>query len=130
MGLGDELAFAGNYVALMKRRFGDAIDVQISSVPANGSLIPPISIQVLLENAVKHNAFSEADPLHVHVSVTPDAVSVQNARRPLEIARPSSRIGLRNLNERFELLTRRSIEIVEDDAVFCVTLPLIHSAPT
>lgn len=126
--LGDELAFAGNYAALMKRRFGDAIDVHVDSVPLNGSLIPPISIQVLLENAVKHNAFSEAEPLHVLVSVTPDSVTVQNERRPLNVPRPSSRIGLRNLNERFELLMRKSIQIVDDESVFSVTLPLIHSA--
>ncbi len=125
--LGDELAFAGNYAALMKRRFGAAIDVQVDSIPLNGSLIPPISIQVLLENAVKHNAFSEADPLRVLISVTPDAVTVQNERRPLDIVRPSSKIGLRNLNERFELLTRRPIDIEESKTMYRVTLPLIHS---
>ncbi len=125
--LGDELAFAGNYAALMKRRFGEAIDVQVNSVPVNGSLIPPISIQVLLENAVKHNAFSEADPLRVVVSVTADFVTVRNDRRPLDVVRPSSNIGLRNLNERFELLTRKSIQIVDDASSFAVTLPLIHS---
>ena len=125
--LSDELAFAGNYVSLMKRRFGEAIQVQVDATPVNGSLIPPISIQVLLENAVKHNAFSEAEPLRVIITATTDIVSVQNARRPMDLVRPSPGIGLRNLNERFELLMKRPIEIDASDASFCVTLPLLHS---
>ena len=125
--LSDEFAFAGRYVSLMKRRFGDAIDVQVKAAPVNGSLIPPISIQVLLENAVKHNAFSEAEPLRVLITASREAVTVENERKPLDLTRASPGIGLRNLNERFELLVKRPIIVDADDASFRVTLPLLHS---
>ncbi len=125
----DELAFAGSYAALMKRRFGNALDIRLDASAVNGSLIPPISIQVLLENAVKHNAFSESAPLRVDIDVDGDAVTVRNEKRPLEVLRPSSKIGLRNLNERFELLTRRGIDVEDEPLHFCVKLPLIHGTP-
>jgi hypothetical protein len=146
--LADELAFAGSYAALMKRRFGEAIDirfddtashgtaspgtasnrtVQWDAPPVNGRLIPPISIQVLLENAVKHNAFSEANPLCVFIEVGAETVTVLNERRPLGVPGPSSKIGLRNLNERFELLTRQGIGIDARGGHFRVTLPLTKS---
>lgn len=136
--LADELAFAGSYAALMKRRFGEALDIRLDETasrstgrreaPAvNGRLIPPISIQVLLENAVKHNAFSEANPLCVFIEVGDKAVTVLNERRPLGMPGPSSKIGLRNLNERFELLTHQGIGVEAYGRHFRVTLPLAKS---
>lgn len=124
--LDEELVFAGSYASLMKRRYGEAIDIRLDTSYARGALIPPISIQILLENALKHNAFSESDPLRVTVSVDFGAVTVHNERRPLEVARTSSRIGLRNLNERFELLMRRGIDVESGDDFFQVALPLIR----
>ena len=125
--LSDELSFTESYLALMQRRFGKALDIRLPHQPTNGALIPPISVQVLLENAVKHNSFSENEPLRVRIDVSADTISVENARRHRPITGPASRVGLKNLNERFELLTRRGIEIVEDESTFRVTLPLTHA---
>lgn len=127
--LSDELHFAGSYLALMERRFGCALDVRLpADAEANEALIPPISLQVLLENAVKHNAFSEADPLRVSITVEEGRIVVENERRPRSQDRPSPRVGLRNLNERFELLTRRPIDVSNGDDVFRVSLPLTGAA--
>lgn len=127
--LSEELEFARSYLALMARRFGNAIDVRLpEATSVNGALIPPISVQVLLENAVKHNAFSEREPLHVSVAIEPDRVVVANDRRPRLDAGPSSGIGLQNLSERFELITRRPITIADDDVTFRVSLPIVHAS--
>lgn len=125
--LAEELEFANRYAALMKHRFRNAVDIRLDAPAVNG-LIPPISIQVLLENAVKHNAFSETNPLRVIVAASKNEVTVENDRRPLDTLRPSSQIGLRNLNERFELLTGRRIEVDSSEHLFRVTLPLIQEA--
>lgn len=124
--LSAELQFARSYVGLISHRFGRAIDVSIPE-QVNGALIPPISLQALLENAVKHNAFSEREPLRISIRIREDVVVVRNERRPRLDDRPTSGIGLRNLSERFELLTHRPIEVSDDESVFSVTLPLVHT---
>ena len=125
--LRDELDFARSYLALMSLRFGDAIDASLPSPSSvNAGLIPPISVQVLLENAVKHNAFSEREPLRVSVEIEPDRIVVINELRPRLDARPSSGIGLHNLGERFELITRRPIAVASDTVTFRVCLPIVH----
>lgn len=125
--LSDELDFARSYLSLMAHRFGAGLAVSLPP-RVNGALIPPISLQVLLENAVKHNAFSEREPLRIDIKIGNDALVVSNRHRPRLDERPKSGIGLRNLSERFELLTRRPIQIADDGQTFTVALPLIHSA--
>ncbi len=124
--LSAELQFARSYLGLIAHRFGRAIEVSIPE-QVNGALIPPISLQVLLENAVKHNAFSEREPLRISIRILEDAVVVRNERRRRLDDRPTSGIGLRNLSERFELLTHRPIDVSDDESVFSVTLPLVHT---
>lgn len=125
--LADELSFADSYLGLLKRRFGTALDVRLPPVEAvDGALIPPISVQVLLENAVKHNAFSEREPLRISVVLDGRHLTVENDRRPLHAGVSSAGVGLANLNERFELLTRSPIHVHHDERIFRVSLPILH----
>lgn len=126
--LSEELQFAERYFALLRIRFGDAVRLTFSGEAAEEDLlIPPISLQILLENAVKHNAFSDEQPLSVDIGIRGATAVVSSDVRPKETAGHSSHIGLRNLNERYRLITGREITVRNDGAVYSVTLPLLRT---
>jgi LytS/YehU family sensor histidine kinase len=86
--------------------------------------VPPVSLQLLLENAVKHNEFSLTAPLCVHVEMDSGAVVVWNAKRPLRRWPPTSKLGLANLDERCRLILGQPIEVRDEPGRFLVRLPL------
>lgn len=125
--LHEEMVFLQDYFFLLLMRFEEAVQLQVN-IPAAATehyLIPPISLQVLAENAVKHNRFSNQDPLVLSVEFRNETIVVQNRSKEKELRRPSSRIGLNNLNERYRLTTGNEIAIEEKDGFFTVTLPLL-----
>lgn len=127
--LSDELAFVRDYVELMRIRFGDAIVLDVRDAGADrAARLPATSLQLLVENAIKHNELGDHAPLVVTVQLGPDAVTVTNERRPRRTVRPSAGIGLRNLDERVRLATARRIAIAERDGEFAVTVPLEEPA--
>lgn len=124
--LAEEQAFFDAYVALSRLRFSAGLRVEVRGFEDTRDLaIPPASLQLLLENAIKHNAISEENPLVVTVTLSHDVITVSN---PLSAARPpapsSTQVGLRNLQARFRLTVGRPIEIERADGVFRVRLPL------
>lgn len=124
--LQEEVDFLEDYLALLALRFGDAIRVTRDAGPAlDRCLVPPVALQTLVENAVKHNEFSRANPLELRLALTADAVTVSHPRRPLRDAAPSAGVGLRNLAERCRLTTGRALEVCDQAATFAVTLPLL-----
>jgi LytS/YehU family sensor histidine kinase len=124
--LAEELDFLSRYYALLKLRFEDAIHMEIPAArPEFDNLfLPPISLQILLENAVKHNEFSRERPLVTRLRLEPGFVAVENDIRPRRHPRPTSRVGLQNLSERFRLILSRGVEIVPGPNRFLVRLPL------
>jgi sensor histidine kinase YesM len=126
--LAEEMRFLEAYGELLRLRFGDAVRVSGDGLgDADGFLVPPISLQVLLENVVKHNAFGPRTPLEVSVRREGDLLLVANGIRAKTSARPSSRIGLRNLDERCRRITGRGLEIRNGDGTFSVSLPLLRT---
>jgi len=117
----DELRFLGDFIELMRLRFGDAIAIAIVD---NGidrqALIPPTALQLLVDNAIKHNQA----PLAVEVRLGPTAIVVTNDRRPRRTQRPSAGVGLRNLDDCSRLATGRGISIDQRHGRFAVTVPL------
>ncbi len=127
--LREEISFLKDYFSLLKIRFEDAVQLNIN-VPDelfDQYLIPPISLQTLIENAIKHNEFSDATPLVIGISLHNNALTVSNEIRKKMLRKPSSGIGLHNLNERYMLLTDKSIDIKEQKD-FSVTLPVLNIA--
>jgi LytS/YehU family sensor histidine kinase len=117
----DELRFLGDFVELMRLRFGDAIAIDIVDDGVDRTAqLPPTALQVLVDNAIKHNQA----PLAVEVRLGRDAVVVSNERRPRRSQRPSAGVGLRNLDDRSRLATGRGISIDQRDGRFAVTVPL------
>jgi hypothetical protein len=125
--LSEEMNFLNDYFSLLKIRFENAVQLQ-SNVPAYANdtfLVPPISLQVLIENAVKHNEFSDASPLLIDIEFRNDELIVSNSVNRKKLRRPSSKIGLQNLDERYKLTTEKGITISDDDKEFKVVLPLL-----
>lgn len=127
--LSEELEFAESYIYLMKIRYGDAFSVDIR-VPDNHPeyYILPFAIQVLVENAVKHNIASLGKPLRVVIRLTArETIVAENNLQKRQDVRPGTGLGLSNLNERYWLMCKKNIHIEADDAVFRVEIPLIKN---
>lgn len=126
--LREEIEFISNYFYLLKIRFADAISmtIEITDLSAENFLIPPISLQALVENAIKHNEFSEKKPMAIDVSIHSDYVIVKNVLNRRDGTQPGSKIGLSNLDNRYKLLTKRNIIVENNFESFTVKLPIIR----
>ena len=123
----DELAFAENYLYLLKQRFGEAynFDWQVPPEEINGQMIVPAALQGLLENVVKHNAGNQKEPLQVRVKLKGDFLLVENEIRAKSNIRPTSGTGLQNLTARYAFLTEQPVEIKRSEKHFKIRLPLL-----
>lgn len=129
VGLQDEVEFVRSYFYLLKLRFTEGLSLNINlgeGVP-EGYMIPPISLQTLVENAIKHNSFSESAPLIIEVNIDTEDLIICNNYQQKEYPLLSSGIGLQNLNSRYFLLTRKTIQIIQNQDLFQVRLPLIKA---
>jgi len=133
--LADELAFVEEWFHLLQVRFGDALRLcSVADEPGlDRLLLPPISLQVLLENAVKHNVFSSGEPMDIEVVLRDGHIEVRNPTRPRPASAleaggtpESTGVGLRNLAERYRLVLARDIDIDDRDGRFTVRLPLVE----
>jgi LytS/YehU family sensor histidine kinase len=126
--LKEEIGFLHSYFELLRIRFGSAIwlRLEFGEGAPDQFLLPPISLQVLLENAIKHNEFSEDHPLTLRVWMEGDTIRASNERRPKRSQRPSSRVGLKNLNERYRVVTEKEITAGQVNGRFEVTLPVLR----
>ena len=125
--LHDELSFLKKYIYLQKIRFGDNFDVQIFLKDMNEFEVIPLSIQMLVENAVKHNIISKERPLNIIIGQSDEMeIFVENNLQLKENVSGSNRIGLKNLTERYKFLTGKEMTITRGEHFFRVTIPLIN----
>jgi len=126
--LADELAFVQTYVTLQQVRFRTNVRVEYAIDPAAlARRVAPLSVQGLVENALKHNEASRARPLHLRLSATPENLRVENTYqpRPAGLA-PTLGTGLANLRQRYALLgAAQGIEVKQAAGLFTVALPLL-----
>ncbi len=125
--LREEMGFLDDYFSLLTIRFGFAVQMRNYIDPSlfDRYLIPPISLQILVENAIKHNEFSEAEPLVIDLVMDEEHLVVRNQVRKKLLRKPSSKIGLNNLRERYRLTTYQDITITEGEGLFTVALPVL-----
>ena len=123
--LRDEIQFAEAYCYLFKIRYSDKItfDFNIEEQYLDHNL-PPISLQPLIGNTVKHNTISNKQPFKVRIFTEGGYLVVANEKRPMLEPNPGTGVGLSNLNSRYQLLTEREIEIIDNEKEFIVRLPL------
>jgi sensor histidine kinase YesM len=125
--LREEMQFLNDYFSLLVIRFEKAVQLNITFPDSlmDQFLIPPISLQVLVENAIKHNEFSDASPLVVSIDLQDEVLTIHNQVRKKILRKPSSRIGLNNLDERYKLTTGKEIVVTVSDHDFTVSLPVL-----
>ena len=126
--LEEELRCAQAYCEMMQIRYGDNLKFIFLIDPKyNNYKVLPLSIQGLIENAIKHNVISAKQPLHVTITSTEDAqIKVSNPIQPKLEEEPESGIGLANLAERYRLKWDREVRLYEDGKVFEVYLPIVE----
>ncbi len=122
----EELQFARTYVRLLKMRFEDSIVFEIPEKASNPEAkIIPLSLQLLLENAVKHNVVTSDKPLHITVSEEGGELVVSNNLQEKQVVKKSSGVGLTNIRQRYGILTHREVQIYKSSADFSVRLPML-----
>ena len=126
--LEEELRMVETYYFLQKKRFGDALNLYLN-IPDEWRKqygLPPLSLQLLLENAVKHNAVSHETPLDIHVNASePNSLIITNNLNPKMKPEPSTGIGLDNIVNRFQILAGEEVNVSSSGEDFIVKIPLI-----
>jgi two-component system LytT family sensor kinase len=127
----DELEFLSNFFYLLKIRFDNAVNmvIEIKSIAAEELFLPPISLQILLENAIKHNELSCTNPLTINVTVSSSYIAIRNRMIQKTYKPPTTGTGLKNLDNRYKLLTGKNIIVYRNNEYFTVKLPLINPQP-
>ena len=124
--LDEELQFAKTYMELLKMRFENAVKFKIPEKSSNSELkIIPLSLQLLLENTIKHNVVSEENPLTVIIEEKEGYLVVSNNYNPKTVLEKGTKVGLQNIVDRYHLLTLKKVEITKTAESFVVKLPLL-----
>ncbi len=122
----EELKFARTYVGLLKWRFEDSLEVSIPEQASNPDLkVVPLSLQLLLENAVKHNIVSDSQPLSLSIYEKNSELIVENNLQVKQHVKKGSGVGLQNIASRYGLLSTRQMKIAQDDQSFTVSIPML-----
>jgi hypothetical protein len=122
----EELNFARTYMSLLKMRFEDSIIFEIPDKATNPeSRVVPLSLQLLLENAVKHNMVTSSKPLHIKIFEDGNHLVVMNNLQTKQIVKKSSGVGLENIKQRYNLLSDRKVIINQRAKDFAVAIPML-----
>lgn len=126
--LHNELEFLKPYMYLLQKRFPGTVELKTEIDERwNNTYVVPVALQMLVENAIKHNVLSTNRPLEIKIKANgTDELEVTNNLYPKINKEPSSSIGLKNINQRYELITGKKIKITSDEKEFSVSLPLIQ----
>lgn len=124
--LQEELAFLDHYIYLLKIRFGTNISFILKIEKDTENLfLPPMCLQMLVENTIQHNETSQAKPLEVNIFTKNNRLYISNQIQPRSDKAESSQTGLKNIQVRYSFFTDEKIEIIQNEQLFTVILPLI-----
>jgi sensor histidine kinase YesM len=122
----EELKFADLYMSLMKMRFEDSIVFTMPDTIINPEAkVVPLSLQLLLENAVKHNQVTSSKKLHISIIEEDGNLIISNNVQPKQVIKNSTGVGLKNIRQRYELLTNRPVTINENTNQFSISIPML-----
>jgi two-component system, LytTR family, sensor kinase len=131
--LSEELKFTQDYIELQKLRFEDSFycSLTVPQEQISQYQIPVYALQSLVENAFKHNSFSDEKPLKVSIELKDDLLIVSNKKmsKPLFLDGERKGVGLKNLSKRYQLIAGKEIEIKDTQTEYTVTLKLIRTTP-
>lgn len=121
----EELDIVQRYFFLLKHRFGDALEYRIHGDISDPSYVIPFSIQLLVENAVKHNVVSRQTPLKIDIYLKSEYITVRNKLQIKQNREESTGFGLESLEMQYRNITGKSVEILSSEDMFEVRLPII-----
>ncbi len=122
----EEINFAKTYISLLKLRFENSIDFQLETETfTDQEFIVPLSLQILLENVIKHNSASEQKPLKIRIYQEERNLVIENSLQRKDSFKDSTGVGLKNIINRYQLISNREVEINHNDALFIVKLPIL-----
>ena len=130
--VGNEIKFIESYFRLLQTRHGDAVQINMEiDKRYEPYLLPSLSLQLLVENVVKHNVLSKNKPLEIDIFTTAgNKLVVNNNLQRRTVKAPSNKVGLDNIRAKYNLLKQPGFQIMEDDKNFTVVLPLIWNNTT
>lgn len=123
--LREEMEFIRAYLFLLEIRFGNNLVIQIENFDDRDFYIPPATLQMLIENAIKHNIVSRNKPLTISIHTESDMLVISNNLQLKEIKEPSTKVGLQNIISRYVFLSSRPVIVKEADNFFVVQIPLL-----
>ncbi|WP_291859076.1 sensor histidine kinase [Marinilabilia sp.] len=126
--LPDEIQFVERYMALQDERNKGTVKLLMDIKDASAFEIIPVSLQILIENALKHNEASKKAPLEISIFRKGEYLLVTNNKQAVNMLEPSTRTGLTNLSERAKIITEKDLIIRDSDNKFEVLLPLIRKS--
>ena len=127
----EELAFARTYMNLLKMRFENSIYFELpESISNPEAKVVPLSLQLLLENTIKHNIVSQQKPLHIRIYEEGGYLVVQNDLRKKEVLRDRKGVGLQNIVSRYGIITTKKVQVLQDENYFTVKLPILTKQVT
>jgi len=126
--LNDELKFIASYLYLLEIRFEDTIQTFIDiEAEDQKKYLPPLTLQMLIENAIKHNVISEIRPLKIHLSSQNGFISVKNNLQSKKVeSRNHSNTGIENIKKRYAYFTNKKVQIFQNPDNFIIKIPLIE----
>jgi len=128
--LDEELKLIEDYYFLQKKRYGDNLNLKVNiSNEALNSVVAPLTIQMLFENAIKHNIISTDKPLQITIHNNDNYLIVENNFQRRESSVDSNRMGLQNIANRYRYLSGKEIEVEQNNATFTVKVPILNLQP-
>lgn len=127
--LAQELDFLDSYESLLTARHGDGLLIERHTSEEAQVALPPMTLQLLVENAVKHNRTGPGDRLVVRIARDGDTLVVSNPLRPRRGTTAGAGTGLRNIDQRYRLLNLRGVEVRREADLFTVRVPLLPCSP-
>jgi two-component system, LytTR family, sensor kinase len=125
--LQEEINFLDHYIYLLKIRFENSIIFTLNiDKDKTNAFLPPMCLQMLVENTIQHNETSQANPLQVSIYTNQDNLIIENPIQPRSDLVDSSGTGLKNIQSRYSFFTDKKVEIINDGRLFKVFLPLIR----
>ncbi len=122
----EELKFAKTYMNLLKMRFENSLTYEIPTQELNPEFkVVPLSLQLLLENTVKHNVVSEQKPLHIKIYIENEFLVIENNLQKKEVLQDRKGVGLQNIIDRYALISKKKLIVEQTENVFKVKLPIL-----
>ncbi|QGY44539.1 hypothetical protein GM418_12970 [Maribellus comscasis] len=128
--LSEELDFLDSYYFLIKTRLDNGVflETRLTKSFIENTYIPPVTLQLLVENAVNHNKYNPEDPLKIVIETKDNFIIVRNNLNPRLKTEPSTQTGLKNLKRRYELISMQQVAVITENGEFIVKIPSLKQS--